>query len=130
MGEKWVKTHLSPTFNPFRDFRENPLFAQFKGGGNCFLKRALRQSRPSINPGSLLRCPMRARPVLPWGTGSLAPRARSLQAAVGPDQHLGVLDHFFDCLVGACEGGGSLRIFLFFFWGGVFYLAALKRCDL
>ena len=26
--QKWVK---SPTLNPFRDFRENPLFTQFKG---------------------------------------------------------------------------------------------------
>ena len=48
MGQKWVETHFSPTSNPFRDFRENPLFSQFKGGGNCFLKRALKQSRPSI----------------------------------------------------------------------------------
>ena len=48
MGEKWVETHFSPTSNPFRDFRENPLFSQFKGVGNCFLKRALKQSRPII----------------------------------------------------------------------------------
>ena len=48
MGEKWVKTHFSPTLNPSRDFRENPLFTQFKGRGNRFLKRALKQSRPSI----------------------------------------------------------------------------------
>ena len=48
VGEKWVETHFSPTSTPFRDFRENPLFSQFKGGGNCFLKRALKQSRPII----------------------------------------------------------------------------------
>ena len=24
VGEKWVKTHFSPTLNPFRDFRETP----------------------------------------------------------------------------------------------------------
>ena len=54
MGEKWVETHFSPTSNPFRDFRENRLFSQFKGVGNCFLKRALKQSRPSISEGSLL----------------------------------------------------------------------------
>ena len=53
MGQKWVETHFSPTSNPFRDFRENPLFSQFKGVGNCFLKRALKQSRPSINPTRL-----------------------------------------------------------------------------
>ena len=50
--QKWVKSGSKPTFaltlNPFRDFRENPLFSQFKGGGNYFLKMALRQSRPSI----------------------------------------------------------------------------------
>ena len=48
VGAKWVDTHFSPTLNPFRDFRENPLFSQCKGGGNCFLRMALRQSRPSI----------------------------------------------------------------------------------
>ena len=48
MGQKWVETHFWPTSNPFRDFRENPLFSQFKGVGNCFLKRALKQPRPSI----------------------------------------------------------------------------------
>ena len=50
--QKWVKMGQEPTFaptlNPFRDFHKNPLFTQFKGGGNCFLKTALRQSRPSI----------------------------------------------------------------------------------
>ena len=25
MGQKWVETHFSPTLNPFRDCRENPL---------------------------------------------------------------------------------------------------------
>ena len=49
MGEKSVETHFSPTLSPFRDFGENPLFSQFKRGGNCFLEMALRQSRPSIS---------------------------------------------------------------------------------
>ena len=40
VGQKRVETHFSPTLNPFRDFRETPLFTQFKGGGKCFLKRA------------------------------------------------------------------------------------------
>ena len=53
MGQKWVEIHFSPTSNPFRDFRENPLSSQFKGGGNCFLKRALKHSRPSITLGKL-----------------------------------------------------------------------------
>ena len=47
----WVlgaKVGQSGSKPPFRDFRETPLFTQFKGGLNCFLKRALRQSRPSI----------------------------------------------------------------------------------
>ena len=35
MGEKWVETLFSPTLSPFQDFRENPRFGQFKGGGNC-----------------------------------------------------------------------------------------------
>ena len=51
--QKWVKSGSKPTFDPtlntFRDFRENPLFSQSKGVGNCFLKRALKQSRPSVN---------------------------------------------------------------------------------
>ena len=64
MGQKWVETHFSPTSNPFRDFRENPLFSQFKGGGNCFLKRALKQSRPSIRVEWIFLCkfgPLRRR---------------------------------------------------------------------
>ena len=50
MGQKWVETHFWPTLNPFRDFREKPLFSQliFKGGGKRFLKMALKQSQPSI----------------------------------------------------------------------------------
>ena len=51
---KCVKTHFSPTLNPFRDFRETPLFTQFKGCGNCFLRRAPRQSRPSIILGEFI----------------------------------------------------------------------------
>ena len=31
VGQNWVETHFSPTFNPFPDFRKNPLFTQFKG---------------------------------------------------------------------------------------------------
>ena len=44
VGQQWVETHFSPTLSPFRYFRDNPLFTQFKGGGNCFLKKPLRQS--------------------------------------------------------------------------------------
>ena len=45
-----TKVSRCDTLNPFRQIHENPLFTQFKGGGgNCFPKRALRQSRPSIN---------------------------------------------------------------------------------
>ena len=58
VGEKWIKTHFSPTLDPFRDFRENPLLGQFKGGGNCFLERALRQSRPSISLGAKIGSPL------------------------------------------------------------------------
>ena len=39
MAQKWVETHFSPTSNPFRDFRENPLFSQFKGVGKLFSKK-------------------------------------------------------------------------------------------
>ena len=50
--QRWVKSGSQPTFHPFLhpypDFRENPLFSQFKEGGNCFAKMALRQSQPSI----------------------------------------------------------------------------------
>ena len=35
-GSKCVKTHLSPTLNPFRQIHENPLFTQFKGVENVF----------------------------------------------------------------------------------------------
>ena len=48
VGQNAPKPTFSPTLNPFRQIHENPLFTQFKGGGNCFPKRALRQSRPSI----------------------------------------------------------------------------------
>ena len=59
--QKWVKSGSKRTshhFKPFfRDFRESPLFTQFfKGSGNRFLKRALRQSRPSIKHGALCSC--------------------------------------------------------------------------
>ena len=50
--QKWVKSGSKPTFHPlqthFGIFAKTPLFSQFKGGGSCFLKRALKQSRPSI----------------------------------------------------------------------------------
>ena len=52
VGKKGPKPTFAPTLNPFRDFHENPLFTHFKGGGNCFLKTALRQSRPSKFTGS------------------------------------------------------------------------------
>ena len=58
MGSKWVlgcksgkngsKPTFLPTLNPLQDIDKNPLFAQFKGGGNCFPTRVLRQFRPSI----------------------------------------------------------------------------------
>ena len=65
VGQKWVfgcilgakvgqnasKPTFAPTLNPFRHIHENPLFTQFKGGRDCFPKRALRQSRPSIKQG-------------------------------------------------------------------------------
>ena len=48
-GLKWAKLTFAPTLNPFRGFHENPSFYPvLRGGGNCFLKTALRQSRPSI----------------------------------------------------------------------------------
>ena len=47
-GRKWVKTNFLPTCNRFRDIDQDPLFTQFKGGRNCFPKRALRYSQPSI----------------------------------------------------------------------------------
>ena len=50
-GSKWVETHFSPLWAHF----ENPLFSQFKGGGNCFLKRAPRQSRPSMNEVKVMK---------------------------------------------------------------------------
>ena len=54
VGKNGSKPTFAPTLNPFRDFHENPLFTQFKGGGNCFLKAALRQSRPSIKIVAIL----------------------------------------------------------------------------
>ena len=47
-GSKCVKTHFCTHLKPISGYSRNPLLAQFKGGGNCFLKPALRQSRPSI----------------------------------------------------------------------------------
>ena len=40
--QMWVKNDFCPTLNPFRDFRENPLFTQFKGVKIVFFKKALR----------------------------------------------------------------------------------------
>ena len=56
VGQNTSKSTFSPTLNPFWHIRENPLFSQFRGGGNCFLKMALKQSRPSINFGGFQRC--------------------------------------------------------------------------
>ena len=44
VGQNASRPTFAPTLNPFRGFHENPLFTQLKGGGNCFLRRALRQS--------------------------------------------------------------------------------------
>ena len=51
VGQNASKPTFAPTLNPLRHIHENPLFTQFKGGGNCFPKTALRQSRPSIIRG-------------------------------------------------------------------------------
>ena len=40
-GSNVSKPTFAPTLNPFWHIHENPLFTQFKGGGNCFPKRAL-----------------------------------------------------------------------------------------
>ena len=48
VGQNSSKPTFAPTLNQFRLIHENPLFTQFKGGGNCFPKKVLRQSRPSI----------------------------------------------------------------------------------
>ena len=47
-GSKVGRNPLFTHFKPISDFRENLPFSQFKGDGNCFLKGALRQSRPNI----------------------------------------------------------------------------------
>ena len=39
VGQNASKPTFAPTLNPFRDIHENPLFTQFKGGGNCFPKK-------------------------------------------------------------------------------------------
>ena len=44
-GLKVGRNPLSPTLAHSWIFAKTPLFSQFKGGGKCFLKRALRQSR-------------------------------------------------------------------------------------
>ena len=40
VGEKWVETYFPPTLSPVQDFREDPLFTQFKGGGKLFSRKA------------------------------------------------------------------------------------------
>ena len=48
LQEIWGEASFTMKQGPFSMKRpQNPLFAQFKGGGTCFRKRALRQSRPS-----------------------------------------------------------------------------------
>ena len=46
--ENGSKPTSLPTLDTFRDIDENPFLSQFKGGGNCFPERALRQPWPSI----------------------------------------------------------------------------------
>ena len=48
MGQKWVETHFWPIFVPISGFSRKPIFSASLRGGNCFLKRALKQSRPSL----------------------------------------------------------------------------------
>ena len=51
-AKKWVNTSeptFLPTLNPFGNIDKNPFLTQFKGGGNCLPKWALRQSGPSIS---------------------------------------------------------------------------------
>ena len=61
VGETPDKTHFLSTLNPCRDIDTN-FKPTLGGGGNCLLKRALRQSRPSISfgvktaPSVILRC--------------------------------------------------------------------------
>ena len=50
LGAKVGQNESKPTFPP----TENPLFTQFKGGGNSFPKRTLKQSRRSIAKGTLI----------------------------------------------------------------------------
>ena len=45
-GPSRVKTHLKPI--SIQDMDKNAFLTQFKGSGNCLLKRALQQSRFSI----------------------------------------------------------------------------------
>ena len=52
-GSKCVKTHFCTHFKPILAYSRKPTFTQFKGVGNCFPKRALRQSRPSIKQGKI-----------------------------------------------------------------------------
>ena len=65
VGQKWVlgcksgsrfKTHFSTHLKPISAYSRNPLFTQFKGGGNSFPKKPLRQSR---TPKVLGRVPAR-----------------------------------------------------------------------
>ena len=59
VGTKWIfgcgsgqkmgsKPTFLPTLNPFRDIDQNPCLTYFKGGGNSFPKRALRQPENSL----------------------------------------------------------------------------------
>ena len=38
VGQNASKPTFAPTLTPFRHTHENPLFAQFKGGRNCYAK--------------------------------------------------------------------------------------------
>ena len=56
-GSKWVKTHFCTHFKPIlADFHENPLFTQFKGGGNCFLKNGPEAVPTQHNSGEVFSC--------------------------------------------------------------------------
>ena len=43
VGEMGENPLFLPTLYPFQEIDKNPLLTNFKGGGNCFPKRALRQ---------------------------------------------------------------------------------------
>ena len=96
VDQKWVfgckvgQMGQNPLFHPLEThvgrFTKTHFLPSFKGGGNCFPKRALRQSRPSITFGLVFFLPGKEKPINIKNFGGTPPGVRPV--CPGDTSHL------------------------------------------